>query len=243
MKNKDSFPKTKLWKILTGLFLTVFLLALPLNLSGQTTLFSDNFSSASLFSSGTPALTYATSIGTGSAITTGSTLDIKAAASASGTSYVSASYPSSSIFNTTLGSNTGLVSWYFNVRQSKGTGNLGGFDAGKYGVAVVLAASDANPLSATCNGYAVVCNGTAAPYVYSLVRFTGGLSANSKVTTFATGTLPGSTAPNVMNDYMSIVVTYDYSTNNNYSDKFNLYCYRISEFWISVELRFSSYSV
>jgi len=213
MKNKDSFSKTKLWKILTGLFLAVFLLALPLNLSGQTTVFSDNFSSASLSSSGTPALTYSTTIGTGSAITTGSTLDIKAAASAAGTSYVSASYPSSSVFNTTLGSNTGLVSWSFNVRQSKGSGNLGGFDATKYGVAVVLAASEANLLSATCNGYAVVCNGTAAPYVYSLVSFTGGLSANSKVTTFATGTLPGSTSPNVMNDYMSIMVTYDYSAN------------------------------
>jgi len=218
MKNKDSFSKTKLWKILTGLFLAVFLLALPLNLSGQSTVFYDDFNRASLSPGGIPSVTYTQVLGTGSAITTVTSLDIKAAVSAAGSSYVAATYPTSSIFSTTLSSNTGLVSWSFNLRESKGTGNLGGFVAGKYGVAVVLAASEANPLSATCNGYAVVCNGTAAPYVYNLVRFTGGLSANTNVTNLVAGTLPGSTAPNLMSDYMSIMVSYDHS-----SDTWRLY--------------------
>jgi hypothetical protein len=86
----------------------------------------------------------------------------------------------SSKYSPVLNSNSGQLTWSFNVRQSRT--NPSGFDSNNYGVAFVLAASSPNLTAATTTGYAVVVGNSSTPDPFRVVRFSGGLSANSRLT-------------------------------------------------------------
>ncbi|MBL0102493.1 MAG: HYR domain-containing protein [Bacteroidetes bacterium] len=110
----------------------------------------------------------------------------------------------STLFVTTPASNTGVMTWMANIRQSRT--DPGGFDFGNYGIAYVLGCTSTD--FTTGNGYAVLFGqgGTSDPL--RLVRFAGGLDANTNITNIisATGTDFG-------NDYLAVKVTYNPSNN------------------------------
>lgn len=104
--------------------------------------------------------------------------------SAAGRDYIARDL--SAQYSPVLNSNSGQLTWSFNVRQSRP--NPSGFDAGNYGVAFVLAASSANLTAATTTGYAVVVGNSGTPDPFRVVRFAGGLTKNSALTNvFTTG--------------------------------------------------------
>ena len=181
------------------------------NVFGQTTVFVDDFNRAAVSPGGSPSMTYTTTnTGTGSAIIESSIASgtvpyfkISNGGTAGRSSVTGSLSAFSSSFNSTLSSNIGLVTWSFNARHNRNT-TLSGFDAGNYGYAVVLVASSSD--LSTANGYAVVSGGSSSN-VYRLVKFTGGLYANSSVTNLITGVTQTD-----RRDYMGIKVTYDYST-------------------------------
>lgn len=78
------------------------------------------------------------------------------------------------------------IEWMWNMRQNYATGSnyLGGFENNKRGLAIVLAADDADLTKA--NGYAVVGGGNQTVN-YRLVKFENGLVSNSHVTTIIDG--------------------------------------------------------
>jgi hypothetical protein len=75
-------------------------------------------------------------------------------------------------YNTTLGSNTGDITWTFNMRQSQA--DPSGFTAGSYGVAYVLAGQGTTAATAG-NGYAVVLGQAGTTDPVRLVRYATGL--------------------------------------------------------------------
>lgn len=103
-------------------------------------------------------------------------------------------------YSPVLNSNTGQLTWSFNVRQSRS--NPSGFDGNNYGVAFVLAASSADLLASTTTGYAVVVGNSGTPDPFRVVRFTGGLSKNSNLTNVFTTTTDYGTA------YLTLRVSY-----------------------------------
>ncbi|MBK6628809.1 MAG: PKD domain-containing protein [Flavobacteriales bacterium] len=114
----------------------------------------------------------------------------------SGRDFVAQTTPGT--YNTTLTNNTCNMTWAFNMRQSRTAPS--GFDAGNYGVAVVIAGTNAD--FTLGDGYAVVLGNTGTPDPLRLVRYTGGLDANSNLTTIITG-------PNVTNNYLDVRVVYN----------------------------------
>ncbi|MFZ4621639.1 MAG: T9SS type A sorting domain-containing protein [Bacteroidota bacterium] len=177
----------------------------------QTTVFYDDFNRVSVSPGGTPSLTYTTTnTGAGAATIESSTatgtvpyMKIANGTPAGRSSVVGPLASFNSPFNTTLSSNTDLVSWSFNARHNRNT-TLSGFDAAQYGYAVILMASSSD--LSTANGYAVVSGGSASN-VYRLVKFTGGIYATANVTTLVTGMTQAD-----RRDYMSIKVTYNPTT-------------------------------
>jgi hypothetical protein len=93
------------------------------------------------------------------------------------------------------------VTWHFNFRQSRISPS--GFGTGFYGVAYVLGSTEANFTSANASGYAVVIGNANSPDPVKLVHFTGGLNANSNLTTIITSTEENATT------YYSVKVTYN----------------------------------
>lgn len=194
----------------------VILTILPINsMVGQSTVFIDDFGSShtSLISGGTPLMTYTQINATGSgtpllestlATNTAPYLKIIGAASGNtaGQSYMTGTIPSP--LNTTLSSNTGTITWSFNMRQNYGA--MSGLSATQRFFGVILAASESNLLSATCKGY-MISQGFSTTLGYQLVRFDAGLGATGTTTTIIS-------APTVASskDYMSIKVTYDPTT-------------------------------
>lgn len=106
----------------------------------------------------------------------------------------------SSQYSPVLNSNSGQLTWSWNVRQSRA--NPSGFDANNYGVAFVLAASSPNLTATTTTGYAVVVGNSGTPDPFRLVRFSGGLSANSRLTNVFTTNTDYGTA------YLTLRVSY-----------------------------------
>ena len=78
------------------------------------------------------------------------------------------------------------IVWMWNIRQNYATGSnyLGGFENNKRGLAIILAADDADLTNA--NGYAVVQGGN-QKINYRLVRFSNGLVSNNNVTNIIEG--------------------------------------------------------
>jgi hypothetical protein len=202
--------------------MVLMLLLYAVNGLGQSVFF-DDFNRVAVSPGGTPEMTYtSTNTGGGSSIiesslATGTVPYLKIAnGTPAGRSYITGPLTTfASPFSPTLSANTGPVTWAFNIRHNRGGGTtttLSGFGSTSYGIAVVLVASNPDLLAAGCNGYAVVM-GAPSGNVYNLVKFTNGLSAQANFTTVITGTLPTSTLPNNLRDYMSIKVTYDPLTN------------------------------
>lgn len=205
---------------------TLFLLLFVTTLSwGQTTtVYSDNFSS------NTNALYTTTGqIGTSDWYVTRNTddwgarrntspeqleLTNDASATANANGWVYAAVPLTSIsspFDATLGSNSHLITWSFNMRQIRT--DPSGFSSSSYGAAFVLG-STSSTIGTAGNGYAVVLGGTGAVDPVRLVKFTGGIqtlgTANTSIISSVTSGLTDFGA-----EYLSVKVTYN-PTNNQW---------------------------
>jgi hypothetical protein len=185
---------------------------------GQTTLFSDNFTT----STGT-AWDNTSYVGTSTEwlinIAAGTdfagridggllqmTNDRSTTGNSNGWAFVWRLPSSANGFNRTLGNSTGRVSWEFNMRQIRT--DPSGFSAGNYGVAFILAGSSANVFN-TGNGYAVILGESGTTDPLRLVSYTTGLSGTKTniVTSNTTGLTDFGT------NYLSVRVFYTPSTN------------------------------
>lgn len=136
------------------------------------------------------------------------TNDAGAAANASGWVLASAATASfGSPYNPVPGSNPGLVTWTFNMRQPRA--DPAGFSSGSYGAAFILAGT-ANTSDAAGSGYAVVLGQSGAADPVRLARFNGGVR-DSALTNIITSNTAG--LADFGGEYLSIKVTYDPQTN------------------------------
>jgi len=112
----------------------------------------------------------------------------------------------SSPYNTTISSNPGLVTWYFNMRQIRT--DPAGFASGSYGVAFILGCSGTTPNNAG-NGYAVVLGQSLSTDPIRLASFNNGLAGT--LTNIITSNTTGLTDFGA--EYVSCKVTYNPSNN------------------------------
>lgn len=106
----------------------------------------------------------------------------------------------SASYNTVLGTNSGTLTWMFNMRQSRT--DPSGFDASNYGVAFILGASNSNFTSGS-TGYAVVLGNSGTSDNLRLVRFSNGVGANASLTNII------SPAVDYASEYLAVKVTYN----------------------------------
>ena len=151
---------------------------------GQTTVYTTDFATAGSLTQGTPAITYVQ----GSANYTGSATPVLVTEVLGGNLSIYNSSTTSGIntrlwlsgnlsafgspFNSTLSSNVGDVTWYFNIQPGKSALNSG-FGNTLNAVACVLAATS-NDFT-TANGYAVIITTGTSNNALRLVSFTNGL--------------------------------------------------------------------
>src|SRR5690606_31436410 len=83
-------------------------------------------------------------------------------------------------YNTTLGSNPGVVSWVFNMRQIRS--DPAGLSSGSYGVAFVLAGEGATT-STTGKGYAIDLGPSGSTDPIRLINFSSGLANSTDIIT------------------------------------------------------------
>ena len=220
------FNHNKLWKIImTQLRQYAILLALSMllpvaGLAQVTTVFSDDFSTDQ--GSG---FTTSGRIGNSRWIVTRSgddfgarihndvlTLTNDASPNVSnGNGWVFVSTPTTAFstpYNPTLKSNTGVVTWTFNMRQSRTA--LGGFSFGSYGVAFIIGCTSTDVYTSG-DGYAIVLGNPGTPDPVRFVKFTGGISSLGTSNTDLIVAGPPLNDPR--NNYMSIRLTYTPSTN------------------------------
>jgi len=112
----------------------------------------------------------------------------------------------SSPYNKTLNANSGLVTWYFNMRQIRT--DPAGFASSSYGVAYILGTTSTTANNAG-TGYAVVLGQSGSTDPIRLARFSGGLSTG--LTDIITSNTSGLT--DFGTEYLSIKVTYNPSDN------------------------------
>lgn len=105
------------------------------------------------------------------------------------------------------------IIWTVNMRYNEVTGKFDGFGPDQKGFATILVA-DNNDLS-IANGYAIVRgDGDLTTLRYRLVKFTGGIDDNAKITSLVDGqALVGGGTPANHRDYMSLKVVYLPATN------------------------------
>ncbi|MFP9116070.1 T9SS sorting signal type C domain-containing protein [Flavobacterium sp. RHBU_3] len=108
-------------------------------------------------------------------------------------------------YNTTLASNPGLVTWTFNMRQSRT--NPTGMSNNGYGNAFVLAGTS-NTTATTGSGYAVMLGNSGNTDPIRLVRYTSGLRTSTDLLSSST-----SGVNDFGHHYISIKVTYSPTTN------------------------------
>jgi len=205
-------------KIRYCFFAMILLAVLPINImKAQTTVFTDDFNAnltnyTSPSAGGTPKASYTTGSGSNGAVTyrlwAGSDYGLQIAGSGTaGNSFV---YYDNSIYtypynaSTGLHASTGLITWYFNFR------NYG--NSATYKSAVILGSSSNDFNSATGTGYAVYYNKTTTRR-FSLAKYSAGVygaSITDVIPELSTDDLPSASN----NDYCSVIVTYDPSTNN-----------------------------
>jgi hypothetical protein len=133
------------------------------------------------------------------------TNDVGATSNATGWIYAYVSLSAFiSPFNSTLKSNTSLLTWSFNMRTNR-TSALAGFsNTTSYGMAFVLVSTSFTP-STTGSGYAVVVGGGSSNNI-ALISFNNGLQG-TRSTIIGYGNTPAA-----LTDYLSIKVTYDPSS-------------------------------
>lgn len=186
---------------------------------GQTTVFTDDFSA-------NQSATYTTSgaIGSSSWSVTRAGADwggrrntspsqLELTNDASGTSnvagWVLASTSSSSFsspYNTTLSSNSGLVTWTFNMQQVRT--DPSGFASGSYGVAYILAGTSSTNNN-TGSGYAITLGEGGSKDPIRFVKYSSGIQGTR--TNILTSNTSGLTDFGA--NYLSVKVTYTPSTN------------------------------
>lgn len=110
----------------------------------------------------------------------------------------------SAAYNTVFNSNSGILTWAFNMRQRRA--DPSGFDGGNYGVAFVIGCSSNNFL--TGSGYAVVLGNSGTADNLRLVRFVNGLDANLNFTNII------APAVDYGSNYLTVKVTYNPVGNN-----------------------------
>ncbi|MCX7876836.1 MAG: fibronectin type III domain-containing protein [Melioribacteraceae bacterium] len=194
----------------------LFILILLNTYFAQTNVFTDNFSTSQ-------GATYFTSgkIGTsnwqvnilgadwGGRINNGLlelTNDASTATNVAGWVYVNQPMSNiSSPFNSTLSSNSGLVTWTFNMRQVRT--DPAGFGDASYGVAFILGSTSQSPQK-NGTGYAVVLGQSGSTDPIRLVKFSAGLQNLTNLITSNTSGLN-----DFGNEYISIKVTYNPTTN------------------------------
>jgi hypothetical protein len=213
-------------KCLIAISFFAFMLINTTGAFAQVTVFYDDFNrsntSPTIPAGGTPSVSYtsttsgpnATIVLTASDATdfrikmTNGGASTSATPAASGKDIIMSSLAGIPGYNPILNSNTGLVTWAFNMKHNKQSGTtLSGFDVDKYGVATILACNNSNPLATSANGFAVVMGGINTMNTYDLVYFSGGLSASANLTTIIQGI-----ALTSFKDIVSIKVTYNPTT-------------------------------
>ncbi|MBS1930746.1 MAG: Ig-like domain-containing protein [Bacteroidetes bacterium] len=107
------------------------------------------------------------------------------------------------LYSSSLNTNTGLVTWLFNMRQTRT--DPSGFGSSSYGVAFLLAGSGSDLTNGT--GYAVVIGQSTSTDALRLVRYNGGLDADANLTDIISGSDFGA-------EYLAVKITYDPSNNN-----------------------------
>ena len=207
----------------TGILILLFLLSLIANSFGQTTVFSDDFSTNTSATWTTGGQIGASSW---SVLRSGDdwgarrntspqqlefTNDVGAATNLAG--WIFASTPSSSFsspYNVIL-EQGGVVSWTFNMRQIRPDPE--GFDSGSYGVAFILAGETATG-SMDGNGYAVVLGQPGNVDPVRLVSYTDGIMGNSTLTNMIVSNTAGLTDFGI--EHLSIKVTFNPCQNNEW---------------------------
>lgn len=201
------------------LFLFTLSLLLVSMAWGQTTVFSDDFSTnqnASWTTSGqigSSAWTVSRSgVDWGARRNTSPaqlelTNDASASTNANGWVFANvATSGFSSPYNATLSSNTGLVTWSFNIRQIRS--DPAGFGSGNYGAAFILATTN-QTANSNGTGYAIVYGQSGSTDPIRLAKFSGGLSTG--LTNIVTSNTSGLTDFGAQ--YISCKVTYNPSNN------------------------------
>ncbi len=130
--------------------------------------------------------------------------DIGANTNLSGFCLVSTATSSFSSPYSTVLINGGVVTWSFNMRQIRT--DPSGFTGVNYGVAFILAGETATTNS-TGDGYAVVLGQAGGTDPLRLVRYTGGLNADSDFTNIITSNTSG--LADFGNEHLSVKVTYN----------------------------------
>jgi len=200
-------------KLLIVIFVAISLLPFT-KIAGQTTVFADDFNrgtttytTAQAF--GIPAATYNTGNASNGALTyrLWAGTDYCLQISGTGTAGNTFTYFDNSVFSfpynasAGLSASSGLITWYYSFRNYGNSAN--------YKSAVVLGASNTD--FNLGNGYAVYYNKNAV-LKFSLAKFTGGVSGTT------TDIIPELTTTDLASatnqDFCSIMVTYDPSTNN-----------------------------
>ncbi len=173
-----------------------------LNFSFETeaqTVLLDDFQRADNVLVGNSWVEVETVANTGNTVTAN---QLKSGSSISGRDYcyrdVSAAY------NTVFNSNTGILTWAFNMRQRRA--DPSGFDNTNYGVAFVIGCNSNNFL--TGSGYAVVLGNSGTSDNLRLVRFVNGLDANANMTNII------APAGDYGSEYLTVKVTYNPVGNN-----------------------------
>jgi hypothetical protein len=172
--------------------------------------FSDNFSRADLATGGPTTYTVSVTGDGGASISENSHLIITsnstAAANVDGIGYVAGTTSSfASAYASRLDANTGLVTWTFNYKLTRGS-NPSGFNAGASGGAIILGATGGD--FTTANGYAIVYGQSGATDPFRLVSFTDGLDSNANLTNIVAPS-PAANSIAAFGNYVSIRVTYD----------------------------------
>lgn len=191
--------------IMKKILLTLAILTVAgVGANAQTVVFSDNFNRAD---STTVGNNWVETAGEGNASISSNKLEIVGTGS-NGRTYVTQAMSNfSSPWNTTLSSNSGLVSWSFNMRSNRD--NLAGFDSNTYGIAFVLATTSSDITLG--DGYAVVWGQSGGVDPVRLVRYSGGLDLDSNITDMIVGT--GTPFSDMGTRYLSLQVTYAPITN------------------------------
>lgn len=135
-----------------------------------------------------------TTAGTGATISTNA---LRFNSTTAGRDYTT--YDVSALYNTVLSTNTGILTWEFNVRQSRT--DPSGFDNTNYGVAFILGCTTNNFL--TGSGYAVVLGNSGTSDNTRLVKFAAGVATNAGLTNVI------APANDYGNEYLTIKVTYN----------------------------------